>query len=91
MIDTNILQRGDRIMYGDDVVQVLSTSKTSIRVYNITKDEFESRWIEAKEFEYLKINPVDVRLEKLNGEVYVTLEYDHEVKRFNELWLLSER
>lgn len=91
MIDTDILQRGDKLMHGGDVVQVLSISKTSLRVYNITKDLFLPKWVEAKEFEYLEVSPMTVSVVMDEVIKEVELKYSHEYKKFLELWRLSER
>ena len=92
MINTDILQRGDKLMYGDDVVQVLSISKTSLRVYNITQDFFIPKWVEAKEFEYLEIPVLPIILINSMGvEKEVIITHDHELNKFNSLWELSVR
>ena len=91
MINTDIVQRGDKLMYGDDVVQVLSISKTSLRVYNITQDFFIPKWVEAKEFEYLEVSSMTVSVVMDDVIKEVELKYSHEYKRFLQLWELSGR
>jgi hypothetical protein len=48
--------RKDKVLYRGDVVSILSISKTSLRVYNVSKDEFVPRWIDDSDCEYLPLN-----------------------------------
>ena len=90
MIDTDKLMRGDRLLYGSDVVQVLTISKTSLRVYNITKDEYIAEWIDDKHFDYLPIEPQAFNILKDGSMVEIEANFNHELNRILSLWELKE-
>jgi len=83
MINTNDLKRGNQVLYGDDIVVVLTIAKTSLRVYNITKDNYIEKWLSDKEFEPLP----------LSKDVMLGLGFDHykeEIKHIKLTYLSLE-
>lgn len=97
MVDTDILQRKDYLLLEGDIVSVLSISKTSLRVYNITKDNYVPLWMNNTSFEYLPLSEeviemVQPRLDlyMYEGGVYglpiftgeiIEVRYAHELQR----------
>jgi len=55
-MDTSKLMRRNLLLYNGDVVSVLTVAKSSLRVYNITKDKFISEWIDSDKFKPLPLN-----------------------------------
>jgi len=55
MIDTSELMRENLLVYGDDIVSVLTIAKSSLRVYNVTQDNYIQLWVNKN-----KLNPLPI-------------------------------
>ena len=78
-MDTKKLMRENLLLYKGDAVSVLTVAKSSLRVYNVTKDVFVERWIDSKHFEPLPLNVemVEDLGFKTNGVMELKIELDH--------------
>lgn len=81
MIKTNNLKRESLLLLGEDLVSVMSISKSSLRVFNVTKDKYIQYWYGIENFKGV---PID-------NELLVELGFKANIKKSSFTLFINAR